>query len=175
MWPMKSKRAPKETYVLKETWHFEKTIWTHRQDAIFSSWWCLVRFSLSDISPSLHHCTCFLQSWFTDFPDVKLPLNTWCDLKPLVKNTQKLNRAFGLIMAIPVGFFRNEVGLRVAHSHAGEDQPFLLATWSWLVNYFHFLSEMEPGKSLNYFLKQAAYFLLFFNTSSGLVWLTWVN
>lgn len=34
------------------------------------------------------------------------------------------------------------------------DQPFLLANLSWLINYFHFLSEMEPGKSLNCYLKK---------------------
>lgn len=48
-----------------------------------------------------------------------------------VKNTQKLNRAeayFGLVMAFSLELIRNEGGLRVAHSHLGEDQPFLLAT-----------------------------------------------
>lgn len=67
--------------------------------------------------------------------DMKLPLNTWYDLKPLVKTTQKLNTACRLIMAFPLWLFRNEVGLRVAHSHVGEEQPFLLATLFWLITF----------------------------------------
>lgn len=155
---MTSRRAspPRQRYyVLIEIWRLQRTIWTHRNDAIFASWWRLVRFPFSDISPpsyviSFAFCSHDLQIflWYETFFEYLM----WFEIS--VKNTQTLNRAFGLVMAFSLELIRNEGGLRVAHSHLEEDQPFLLATLSWLVNYFHFL--MELGKSLNYHLKQAA-------------------
>lgn len=50
---------------------------------------------------------------------------------------------------------------RLAHSHFVEDQLFLPLTLSRLITFFHFVSEMERGKSLNCCHKQAAYYLLF--------------
>lgn len=76
----------------RSTWHLQRTVWTYGRDGISSSWWCLLTAPFSNIFPSLHHFTHFLQSRFIDFfsLDVKQSLNTWYDLKSQVKNTQHL-------------------------------------------------------------------------------------
>lgn len=105
--------------------------------------------------------------------DVQHSLDTWCDLKSWVKNTQKL-RAFGLIMTFSTPTLQEWGRVEGLLTATWGRSTIPIATLSWLINYFHFLGEMEPGKTLNHCLKQAAYYLLFF-TKSCLVWLMCVN
>lgn len=51
----------------RSIWHLQRTVWTYRRDGISSSWWCLLRAPFSNIFPSLHRFTHFLQSRFIDF------------------------------------------------------------------------------------------------------------
>lgn len=87
--------------------------------------------------------------------DMKCFLNTWCDSKLQVKNTQILNEAFGLTGH----FLLDSSGMRycwgLVRCHFGGKEVIS----SWLISDFHLLNEGEPGEPLNRYPKWSAYLL----------------
>lgn len=158
----------KRQYVLKEinTWQgFQRTFWPPGRNVLLH-FWQLIRFPLSNISPSLllFHLLSAVIIYKFSF-DMKHSLNTWCDSKSHVKNTKKSQNGIWARRAFSTLALIQEWGrVRACYCHLeGISHCFLPFDPGQ-----SFLSEMEPENPLNWIHRQAVCYLLVF-TRSGLV------